>query len=363
MLFALGFMLSVHTMIASRGKTASTEASTLINGDWASLYEDVYNQNLPSFSLSKNIWGLFNYAVFNQGMDGVIISENGWLFTTEEFKKQKNEEDNFYRNIDFIYKVHNFLQEKNIALLIVPVPAKARVYQHHLFPYSYPSYKETHYSRFLEYMRAKGVPYTDSLSAMQNEMAMPAPPRLFLKTDTHWSPYGALMAAKATAKSLNDYDLLQGLENKQYDTLRKGSTLHKGDLTAYVPVTSFLDLPAEETPLYRTSLMTDSAPRVNNMAAALFDEKAPSVTLVGTSFSADERWNFAGFLKEELQTGILNAADEGLGPFETMQNYLLNEAFLQTPPRLILWEVPERYLGFDYRPLSDLNSKEKPAYH
>ena len=68
------------------------------------------------------------------------------------------------------------------------------------------------------------------------------------------------------------------------------------------------------------------------------------MALVGTSYSANPLWNFDGFLKEELEADVLNVADERMGPFETMQKYLKDEALETNPPKLIIWEVPERYL-------------------
>jgi alginate O-acetyltransferase complex protein AlgJ len=85
-----------------------------------------------------------------------------------------------------------------------------------------------------------------------------------------------------------------------------------------------------------------------NDQSTLFSDNTPIVTLVGTSYSADPKWNFEGYLKEYLQTDVLNAAEQGLGPFETMKKYLQNESFLKTPPKLVIWEIPERYLTFEY---------------
>ena len=53
-------------------------------------------------------------------------------------------------------------------------------------------------------------------------------------------------------------------------------------------------------------------------------------------------------MKENLKTDVLNAAEEGLGPFDTMKKYLDNEAFKSQPPELVIWEIPERYLPFKY---------------
>jgi alginate O-acetyltransferase complex protein AlgJ len=80
----------------------------------------------------------------------------------------------------------------------------------------------------------------------------------------------------------------------------------------------------------------------------LFGDEDIPVTLVGTSYSANSKWGFADFLKENFGTDVLNAADEGMGPFETMKKYLNDGAFKKTPPKLVVWEIPERYLPVKY---------------
>jgi len=76
----------------------------------------------------------------------------------------------------------------------------------------------------------------------------------------------------------------------------------------------------------------------------LGDAETPEVALVGTSYSAQPRWNFHGALQEALQQDVGNYAKEGLGPFAPMFEYLKSADFAQAPPRLVVWEIPERYL-------------------
>ena len=77
---------------------------------------------------------------------------------------------------------------------------------------------------------------------------------------------------------------------------------------------------------------------------ALFGDAALPVTLVGTSYSANKLWHFEGHLKTAMQADILNMADEGQGPFATMRAWLDSGNFKSNKPRLVIWEMPERYL-------------------
>jgi alginate O-acetyltransferase complex protein AlgJ len=66
-------------------------------------------------------------------------------------------------------------------------------------------------------------------------------------------------------------------------------------------------------------------------------------TLVGTSYSM--RANFHGFLQEALGARVLNAAKDGSGFYQSANDYFANEAFRTSPPRVVIWEIPERALS------------------
>src|SRR3546814_16573348 len=75
------------------------------------------------------------------------------------------------------------------------------------------------------------------------------------------------------------------------------------------------------------------------------DSATPRIALVGTSYSANPDWNFAGALKQQLGEDLTNDAHDGVGPFKPMDNYLAGPDFAQAPPHLVIWEIPERYLA------------------
>ena len=77
-------------------------------------------------------------------------------------------------------------------------------------------------------------------------------------------------------------------------------------------------------------------------------EEGVPVALAGTSYSANTLWSFESHLRNELQTDVLNVAEEGKGPFDPMSTYLEQlEVGDLNYPKLVLWEIPIRYLD-DY---------------
>jgi alginate O-acetyltransferase complex protein AlgJ len=56
------------------------------------------------------------------------------------------------------------------------------------------------------------------------------------------------------------------------------------------------------------------------------------------------RGNFHGHLQQALSAKVLNMAKDGGGFLQAMTDYLKDDAFKQSKPKLIVWELPERML-------------------
>ena len=73
----------------------------------------------------------------------------------------------------------------------------------------------------------------------------------------------------------------------------------------------------------------------------LLDETpAPELAVIGTSFS--RRANFVPFLSLALVAPVDNRAEDGGGVANAAITYFAKPEFLKTPPRAIVWEIPER---------------------
>lgn len=344
--FMIGFLLfglaSALPALYSGGKeTATMDAGAILKGQWASLYEKHFNKGYPFYQPVKTGWGTADYALFREGRDGVLVGSDGWLFTTEEFAYHKNREQTIAGHLSYIEKINRQLESRGISLVVALVPAKSRLYQEKLGEYSYPSYNHPFYGQVVTHLSQANVVVADIYNALEGQQDA------FLKTDTHWTPQGAQLAAQAVSdvihRSLQDITW----QPSDFSTHKEGTEHHQGDLTRYIPISQ--PLPPE--------VLDMTVTRQNGTAATeadLFGDAGIPVTLVGTSYSANPLWNFAGYLKEALQADVLNAADEGKGPFATMQAYLSDASFTSSPPQLIIWEIPERYIALpdSYTPAS-----------
>jgi alginate O-acetyltransferase complex protein AlgJ len=81
---------------------------------------------------------------------------------------------------------------------------------------------------------------------------------------------------------------------------------------------------------------------IKNEQGSLFGGSATAIVLTGTSYSL--RGNFHGHLQQVLSSKVLNTARDGGGFFQATSDYFKDEAFKTDPPKVIIWELPERFL-------------------
>ena len=56
------------------------------------------------------------------------------------------------------------------------------------------------------------------------------------------------------------------------------------------------------------------------------------------------RGNFHGYLQQALTAKVLNVAKDGGGLLQATTEYLTDESFRSAKPKVLVWEVPERFM-------------------
>ena len=138
--------------------------------------------------------------------------------------------------------------------------------------------------------------------------------------------------------------------HKLYEIARQDPARRPGDLVRlagleWLPVG--LQPAVESVAASRFSEKADLSQRdADNLDDLFGDDNLPNVALIGTSFSRNS--NFAEFLQQALGAPIGDFSKDG-GEFSGGANgYFSNPAFVQTPPKLVIWEIPERDLQTPY---------------
>lgn len=235
------------------------------------------------------------------------------------------------------------LADKGIELAMVVQPTRGLMHRDKVHPDRTHGFDfalaRDNYDAFLGQLRSAGA-LVPNLTELVDQ---PPTQEYFFRRDHHWTSDGA----RATARLVADYLLQQPvharLASKQYVT-EDGITQYKdGTLNLAMGSLCGNDFGFQYVPGYRT------VPAVNDVSA-LFEEQAePEVVLLGTSNSAtrdqeNKQFNFDGFLKEYLSIDLLNYALPGAGEYGAMVEYLNSDSYSpDSPPKLILWELPANY--------------------
>ena len=319
---------------------ATNPDATVLNGRWAKAVETHYDEEFPIKRLGTNIWAALDYKLFNEGRKGVVLGRDQWLYSDEEFNPIVNEDQNLQGNYALIEGVRQKLKEQGITLVMAIVPAKARLYPEHLGEVKPSSIHANLYQDFHARVAADKIVAPDLLAPLQQ--AKQSGQQVFLRTDTHWTPEGAQIAAEHLAKAIAERTPLNG-EPQRFVTEAAEKIIHKGDLRQFLPLDPLFEnlMPAQEPLVKRNTREADDQPASDD---ALFADAQVPVALIGTSYSANPNWNFVGALKQALQSDVVNYAEDGHGPILPMLSYLKSDAFKNSPPQVLIWEFPERYL-------------------
>lgn len=320
---------------------AVPETKSVLNGELTRVFEKFVDDENALKTLSKNLWAAIDYTLFNEGRQGVVIGTKAWLFTDEEIDPVRHSEMNYANNLHTIFDVQHTLAQKQIKLLLVIVPAKARIYADYLPHNTHPdAAHQALFQRVQHDVKNAGIASSDALPAL---LTAREHEQVFLRTDTHWTAYGASVVADTVATFIKQAHWIN--TNKQhYRTTIHEQKKHQGDLLNYVPLSPWFDFMnpfSDFVTVQKTTMITDENAANEN---TLFADARLAVTLVGSSYSANPLWNFTGALQQAIGTELMNVAKEGQGPVKPMLDYLQSDDFHNNPPQVVLWEFPERYL-------------------
>ena len=340
----------------------------LWSGELARNFEQRYDSDFSLRQIGLNVWAAFQYSLFREAKKGLLIGDHGWLFSSEEFIAYPNGELALENNIEFIAETSRQLASRDVALMVVLIPSKARLLETQTGRHQPAPLQQKVYPQVLNSLQAEPILLVDGLQVMSSH---PQPESLYLKTDTHWTPEAAQLVASSAATLLEQRMPELDLMPERFITESAGSQSIDGDLLRFLPLAPLFDnlMPAAETiDLFQTyapgdELFAETAferqgmPKEQDLFSSI---ELPEVVLLGTSFSADRRWNFDGALKQAFAVDIQNLAEQGQGPIAPMARFLSDYLPGHLPDhlpnqlqesdnlKLVIWEIPERYLSVAY---------------
>lgn len=360
----------------------------IMDGSWRAAYEREFDDSLAIAQGLRTLWHRLTYLLFARTLPGVEIGKYDYLFTTEEWYENRQDfkflpdvlHDNSplvsipaksgaaaasipdglidagsqaFLASDFLsaaVSVSESLGAMGIQLIVVLVPAKNRI----LGAFTTLRLSDRLLARYqtaLEQLSTAGIPAVDLETAFNKH---PKKERLYMRTDTHWSPEGARTAAQVIADFIVEHGLNGNNAKVEFESHASMTEPFQGDLFEFLPRPDNsstvaprigIGLLSRALPEKETIIRYSTVPIAEgSVPAGLFDTPRIPVALTGTSYSAGADWNFAGFLMEAMQTDLVNLARAGVGPFEPMATVIGDPILQELGVGLVLWEIPERYL-------------------
>jgi alginate O-acetyltransferase complex protein AlgJ len=306
----------------------SAKGQSLIGGSYQRAIEADFGDKMPLREASIHAWTAAKLAVFGQTDASVITGADGWLFTDEEFRRAEQE-------FNFEVELENAMTQlatHNITLIPVIVPDKARVYDH-LLPHDRLADIEVRYAEVQSLLASYNLPTIDLAAVLRDNRQTE---ETFMRTDTHWSPFGAETAAKVIATEMSGLTVAPA----EFVTTFGKIEPFEGDLLNFIQTGPFTNLVGPDAEFIKVAETVNTAG-----ADLLFGDATIPMALIGTSYSARDEFNFAGFLRQHTGLDLINYSTLGQGPFAPMQAFLASNAIQSSPPTIVIWELPERYIS------------------
>jgi len=145
---------------------------------------------------------LFLTGVLGTGNEQVVPGRGGWLFyrpAVDSLLQSEVRSDPRPALLD----LHRQLAERGIRMMVLPVPVKAAIHPEKLTTRPVrPPIRNASWEDFVRFLEREGIAVLDLAPALPQ----------FLATDTHWTPDGMELAAKALADWIRASVPLQGPE-------------------------------------------------------------------------------------------------------------------------------------------------------
>jgi len=310
---------------------------------WARIVQGESTSRFTSQLNTHFVWSK-PFAKIQRAVDWNIARDTGaavsagcsdWFFLTDELTTFGGSAQNANARAYMVGQVAQLLKQRGVSLVVAVVPDKTRVEEAHLCGVHRPAGFALRGENWMNSVKAYHVEVIDLLDVLVAEKG-----ERYYRTDSHWNETGANAAALAIARRLQELQLADKTDLQPAVGAIKTVTVERpGDLFR---VSNLEGLPRWFRPPIEKVASSTVAPVVNKSDDLFGDGGLPAVALVGTSFSM--RGNFVPFMSQHLGVPVANLAKDG-GDFDgAAMAYLESKTFQQEPPKVLVWEVPERML-------------------
>lgn len=265
----------------------------------------------------------------------VEIGSEGWLFPVWD-RIQRIDTPALRQVLQTMSESISVLRAAQIQVAICLIPSRKRLMRQYLpAGTTVAADAAQRYSLTIAESIRAGALAPDLDALFRNQMQRSPAHPLFFKTDTHWTPIGAELAAVEMARQMRAQ--MQFTASSRPGT-RLGDLrpmmLAAGDLTQHVPPAQRANFGSEQS-LLRQILPAEGP-------AALLEDDSYDTVVVGTS-NVQPRFGFQPVLSNQLVRPVgLAWRPNNVGTYAALLEYLRSDAFRRQRPRVLVWNHLEQ---------------------
>lgn len=265
-----------------------------------------------------------------EGKDGVFFRITSDLRLHQPFSDQ---------SVAQLARLNRALKRRGTTLIYAALPTRGQALEKALpeiaADYGYdPAIARLLYQDMIRRLQAQSILAPNLLKVLQ---VTPGDALPFFKTDFHWTAEGARRSAQAISKVIRAQHSYSTLSTSDYETLETGVQTGFSGMRRALQRQCRDSLPPVTTQVYQTRKINSGSPGSLDIFGT---DKTPDIVLVGTSFSDTPLANFAGFVSQFTGLEVENHAITGGNQFGAITSYLTSRAYLDNPPRFLIWENP-----------------------
>lgn len=262
-----------------------------------------------------------------QTVGAAVIGKDGWLFPLWDKVGPLNTPE-VRQTTQIMGQAIGILRSAGIATTVALIPSKARTYRQFL-PDNMRVAPDTdrRYAAVIADYRAAGSIAPDIDTPFRARANGPEP--IFFKSDTHWMPAAAEIAAAEIAKAVAQANALPPSSRPGTQLGQPvAKTQARGDLVRNLPEAQRASYAPERYQIREA---------VAAGASALLADDTADVAMVGNSYS-QPLYGFASLLSNQMNRPVsLFWKPNNFGPYNILLSYLASESFKQQKPKMIVW--------------------------
>jgi hypothetical protein len=323
-----------------------------------------FEKDLEEYSFFEEnirpVYQLARYFVRRGLGHKAILGREGWYFyhpgvkyLTQPYYKDRAELMPEGKDpIEVISDFSKQMQSRGIQLVVVPIPGKASIYPDKLTSLVEPGQPvHAHTRRFIEELRKADVEVIDVHQVFLKSRADADRDNrlLYMKTDTHWTGHGVVLAARVIAERIKRelwYREMEPPPGERFERIQVTAE-RRGDIPKMTKI------PLQDK-LFDSEIV-DAFQVVEKGSRELYQDDPQSPVLwLGDSFSrvfqtdAPKSAGIIANLAYELQMPIASIVNDG-GASTLVRQQLARNPKLLWGKRLIIWEFIERDIRFGMR--------------